>query len=403
MRLADVRLLAICHDSIWPATHGYRIDIDRRLRRLANEGAHIGLVALSRDRDLGGGGLVKPAWLEFSRVFGRPDYMTGFKLIVGLGRWPWPAAARRLRRDIEAQLLRDIESFAPNVLLLEGLYGAPLARTVRRDFDHIHLVYRSHNIEHQYMRAQLRAATGLRSTLNLLLCNLGLERVEKRVIADADMVMDISQDDCKHWQGRGFKNVRWVPPLPASSLSASSCQDTQWDISFCGNLHAPNNVEAINWFVQQVWPSVRNCGGTERRFLLAGSRPSEVVRRIAALDRGICLMADPENMNMLIEQSRVLINPTLRGSGVNIKTIDMIESGRAFLSTNAGVAGLPEDVRSLIRPVDTSSDWKSAIERLLTQPLDDFKLARDVYSSHVERQYDSAISYLAHSVSSRLG
>ena len=77
--------------------------------------------------------------------------------------------------------------------------------------------------------------------------------------------------------------------------------------------------------------------------VLAGSRPTEAVRRLTAGDARVTLLADPASVAAIAGAARVLVNPVQAGSGVNLKSVEMLFSHAHLVSTPAGVQGLSAD------------------------------------------------------------
>jgi hypothetical protein len=73
----------------------------------------------------------------------------------------------------------------------------------------------------------------------------------------------------------------------------------------------------------------------------------------------------------------VLANPALVGSGVNVKSLDMLLSGRPVVSTPQGAAGLPQNVRDLFALAADPHDFARALlDRLAHGTVDPQQRAR---------------------------
>jgi hypothetical protein len=235
-------------------------------------------------------------------------------------------------------------AFRPTMLMLDGLYGVAVTRWLAQELA-VPWVYRAHNIEHRYMRHQVVRAADWRLRLGLMVNLLGLERVERATVRDALRVLDISQADAAFWRQRGHTQVRWLPTLVdeayTAGLAAAALPPPLWDALYFGNLNTPNNVEAVRWLVKEVLPKL---GGRHMQIAVAGSRPNDEVRQLVAQDPRLVLVADPQDMAAVVGRARVLLNPVQAGSGVNLKSVEMLFSRAALVSTPAGVQGLGDSV-----------------------------------------------------------
>lgn len=342
-----MKILVVPMELPLPTDSGGRIDVWRRLRLLHDDGHELALLSwhnLARD-----GAVAPQALAELGTVCARHhlSWITrgaGESLRRGLhlARLPSHAAARWVTLDRPA-VLAWARDFAPDVLLLDGLYGAAavrwLAGALGRPW-----VYRSHNVEHVYMRQQRARAAGWRARLGLAANLVGLRRLEEATVRDAAAVFDISPADAAHWRGRGHRHVHWLPTVVDAgferAMAAAAAAPPAWDIAYFGNLNTPNNVEAVEWLVRRVLPLLPAPG---LRVALAGSRPSEAVRRLVATDARVTLLADPPSVPAVAGAARVLVNPVQAGSGVNLKSVEMLFGSAALVSTPAGVQGLPDD------------------------------------------------------------
>ena len=102
-------------------------------------------------------------------------------------------------------------------------------------------------------------------------------------------------------------------------------------------------------------------------FLIAGSRPSKQLIDYCAQVPNITLIANPLDVYELYSNSKVLINPTLFGSGVNIKSIEMLFLNKPVVCTSQAIAGLPEAFWNVFHIADSSDKFAAMISSLLDQ------------------------------------
>jgi len=126
-------------------------------------------------------------------------------------------------------------------------------------------------------------------------------------------------------------------------MKSDSLQRYSYDVAFVGNLCSPNNVEGVRWVIKKVIPLIRaQIPGL--KFLIAGSTPVVEIVVLCASESDICLIADPISVSDIYHNTRVMVNPVLRGSGVNVKAIELLLSSNQVVTTPQGVAGLPERI-----------------------------------------------------------
>lgn len=360
-----MRVLCISNDIPLPANSGGRVDVWRRLCALRAAGHSVALLCWV---DVG---RVAPPSAE---VLAHLDSVCESVKVLGISRsgaeivrrlielWRWPSHVAARAVTARGQGVEDwAKSFAPDVVLLDGLYGGAVAQRLCAGLSRP-LWYRSHNIEHRYMAAQRARESRPLRRVGLIANCLGLERFERQIMGQAERVLDISQDDARYWVGEGVAQVEWLPTLVdeafAKRLIARE-SGADLDVLYFGNLNTPNNVEAVSWWVREVLPLV---SGTSLRIAVAGSRPSDALRAVLSRDPRIELIENPEDMAAIVGRARVLVNPMLAGSGVNLKSVEMLFTDAALVSTSVGVGGLPPEAKACFMVADAANEFAEAIK-----------------------------------------
>ncbi|MYM83983.1 glycosyltransferase [Duganella sp. FT50W] len=366
-----MRLIVVAQEFPYPPNHGGRADIWRKLRAFQRLGCSVYLVcwcepgALPGEREIAAVNEVVAGLKIFERKSGlRQHWRRAMHMLSGV---PSHAASRVPRRAEMAALTEDLRAFAPDALLLEHPYGGVLARFICTALA-LPMFYRSHNVEHQYFAGQAAAARKLRQRLAWSLACWHLERFEQRMMQSALISFDISTDDIDYWRARGVRHAFWLPPLPEAAFLATPpsapADGPQPQLLFLGNLHAPNNVQGIRWLVREVMPLVWR-QTPDATLTVAGSNPSEDVVRLVASDARLQLLPNVADVPALLANARVLLNPVLSGSGVNVKTLDMLMTDRPIVSTPQGVAGLTPELRALCVVACEPRDYAGQIVRCL--------------------------------------
>lgn len=345
-----MKILMIANEFPYPPTSGGRSDIWRRLKALHSLGDSVMLITWAYENS----GL-KPSAQQVETLeqivhqliiinISATPLQRGFK-IFRYPLLPWPA----LCRILSGSHLRSIESkakdFNPDIVLLEGLYGYDLAKKISSDFK-VPLIYRSQNVEYEFFLSLWRAAAGVKEKLRLALYLKGLRRYELSAIESATLVYDISIDGMKFWQRRGYSHIRLLPPFldklePATNRAAPiRTVAPKYLCGYLGNLYSPANIHGIKWFCNHVLKLLPD----NSRILIAGSRPTSDIATYLNQYPQVHLWANPESIEEVYLGVQVLVNPIFHGSGVSIKTVDMIASGKPIVSTSLAKRGLSDEV-----------------------------------------------------------
>jgi glycosyltransferase involved in cell wall biosynthesis len=370
---ANLKLVVIAQEFPFPPNHGGRADIWRRLRALKQLGYALFLVCWCEQDS-------PPSQQEIEQV---RQVVAGLRIITKrkgmaanlqrlrrmLAGTPSHAAARAVDAQQTASLVNELRQFGATAVMLENPYGGLLARALSQTLA-VPLFYRSHNIEFLYFASQAAAASQLKNRIAWSLACWHLERFEQALIASAKISFDISADDMTFWRGRGIHNGHWLPPLSeavfqSAVIPAPAAEAAQ--LLFLGNLNAPNNVQGVRWLISAVMPLVW-AQQPDAQLTIAGSRPTEEVVKLCGSDPRVQLRANVADAPGLMAASGVLLNPVLSGSGVNVKTLDMLMTERPIVSTRQGVAGLVASLQSLCVVADGAEAFAAAVLASLQQP-----------------------------------
>lgn len=370
-----LRLVVVAQEFPYPPNHGGRADVWRRLRALKALGASLALVCWYED------GTNTPTESELAAVKAVVDTLVVIPKKGSAGRamlrlcriamgTPSHAAARVMSPSDFQNAVGQLAAFNANAVLLDSPYGGVFASQFSKHLG-VPMFYRSHNIEHKYFQGQAAAATGLRDQWAWRLACMHLHRFEKRMQQEAKISFEISTDDLLFWQSQGLTNGFWLPPLPEAALDQSQAAPVTVaqarELVFLGNLHAPNNVRGLVWFVEKVMPIVWRAR-PQTTFTIAGARPGDVVKQLASVHAGVELIENVADVPGFLAASRVLVNPVLTGSGVNVKTLDMLMTERPIVSTPQGVSGLTHEIQTLCIVARTPADFADCVVNALATP-----------------------------------
>ncbi len=361
-------LVVVAMETLWPPTHGGRVDRWNRWKLMKALGWRLLFVGWTQDDSH-----EAPAHREamaqlFDQCFFFANRRSAGSLLRRLAMLPWHSphmSARFVPSGQRHGLVEALRGRRPDAVMMDGLYGADLGMALARDLG-VPLFYRSHNIEHLYMRRQAGAARGWKRRIAARLAALHIESAERRLIAAADWMFDISADDMRYWRQRGVERISLLPPLldipatPAAGTIAPGWDQRRYDAVYLGNLNTPNNVEGIAWFMDAVLPPLR-AARPGISILIAGSNPSARLRDLVAGQAGIDLLPNPESVSETRALGRVMINPVLQGSGVNVKSVEMLFTDSPVVTTPVGVQGLDEATRSAFLISDDPAEFASRI------------------------------------------
>lgn len=202
-----------------------------------------------------------------------------------------------------------------------------------------------------------------------------LAAYERRVMAGCDLVLAVSADDRRVLQELAPVTPIAVVPngvdcqhfsraaLPAGAMAFLPADA----IVFSGTLDFRPNVDAVNWFVEQVLPLVR-ARRPQAQLLVVGRRPPEALRRLAA-PGAVTIIGEVADARPYLSGAAAYVVPMRIGGGVRLKMLEALALEAPIVSTTLGaegIEGLLAGVHCLL--ADDPAAFAASVLRLLEEP-----------------------------------
>jgi glycosyltransferase involved in cell wall biosynthesis len=160
---------------------------------------------------------------------------------------------------------------------------------------------------------------------------------------------------------------KYDPPLEREVLRPEGVEGPV--LVMTGNLGYFVNVDAVTWWLRDVWPHLRHVR-PDVRIVIAGDRPTRALRRaVEKAGLGVRLLETPRDMRSIISQATISLAPMRCGSGVPIKVLEAWAVGVPVLASSWAVAGTSGRQGQDFRLVGQHPvEWVGAITELLDDP-----------------------------------
>lgn len=276
---------------------------------------------------------------------------------------------------LEARLREIAAEWRPDVVLLESLYMVPSLPALRRATG-APAVLRSVNVEHEIWDRLAANARGpfLRPWLRLLASRL--RTYEVGTMDSVDAILPVTAEDAETYRRLGARVPLHVTPVgmdPREWPDRSGRGDPE-TLVFLGSLDWRPNLEAVRWFVGEVWPRVK-AESPRARFRIAGSNPA---RELAgkALPDGVELLGRVADAREFLASGSAMVVPLLSGGGVRVKILEAMALGVPVVSTRLGATGIAAQDGRQILLADDAASLASACTRLLRDRDSSVRLGR---------------------------
>jgi len=130
---------------------------------------------------------------------------------------------------------------------------------------------------------------------------------------------------------------------------------------FVGGFRHPPNVDAINWFVAEVWPAVR-ARLPQVELSVVGSNMPAAIRDLDV--EGVRVLGYVRDIDPLLDAARISIAPLRYGAGVKGKVNQAMAFGLPVVATPMAAEGMGLRDGEELLIADSAQDFADAIVRL---------------------------------------
>lgn len=151
------------------------------------------------------------------------------------------------------------------------------------------------------------------------------------------------------------------------------------------------NIEAINWFIAEVWPLFIHTGLSLEIF---GDVSQEVSGEIETLrQQNILLVGKIDDIDSLYSSGAdLIINPVHMGGGLKIKNVEALAYGLPLITTSEGANGLEDGINDAFLLANSIEEWKDAIIALMLSDILRKKLSENAIN-YAAKHFGEKICY----------
>lgn len=293
--------------------------------------------------------------------------------------------SRFFSADFDKKLSRFLQRNKFDIVHLESLFMTPYISTIRRN-SKAKIVLRSHNLEHIIWQRLSDTTTQPAKKLYLKHLASRLKKYEQKTINEVDGIATISFEDTQKFQELKCKVPICTIPF-GIDLDKYPIQTVHNNLPLnlfhIGALNWQPNLEAVNWFLKNVWPKISN---QEVLLHLAGRDIPDSI--ISNKDPKIKIHGEVNDAKKFMTENQIMIVPLLSGSGMRVKIIEGMALGKLVITTQIGAEGIACEHNKNILIANSPDEFCHLINRIIQAP----NLITEI-GNHarnlVESQYDN--------------
>jgi O-antigen biosynthesis protein len=355
-----LRVLFVAPYPICPPIHGGGVFMYQTVQELASR-CELHLVVL-----LDSAGQL-PAHAELDGVCASAHYMVrplGVPELVGSIE---PHAVREFRiPDLAWLIHRQIFTQRIDVVQLEYTVLGQYAGQFRR----IPSILFEHDVYFQAIARRLPFITNLVERIQARWEYLRALRWELRMLPLLDRIQVCSPDNANYLlsflpQLKGRIDDGYRAGIDTWRYTYRPTGREPFTILFLGSFRHTPNLEALNWFVEEVLPLIV-AEEPRARVMVVGSEPPNrsTFRHAEAAE----LVGFVEDVREPLARYSVFVCPILSGSGVRVKLLEAFAAGIPVVSTHLGAEGLTDRDGDICALADQPAEFARRVVDLLRDP-----------------------------------
>ncbi len=200
---------------------------------------------------------------------------------------------------------------------------------------------RIQNNENIYFKELAKSTKGFLNKVYYFSDAIKFKYYSNKIFKKVDRLWFISNDEVKSKQYDDViksKSIHLPSPINSPFLIQSLANK---NVLFIGSLYMPNNIEGLDWFLQNVHPKLLEIDKYELSIVGGtGDKTEEYFINKFKNYSKVKLYCNVKDLDEFYSNSSVFINPMLHGAGVKLKTINAVVNGLPIVSTTKGSEGI---------------------------------------------------------------
>jgi glycosyltransferase involved in cell wall biosynthesis len=219
-----------------------------------------------------------------------------------------------------------------------------------------------------------------------------LKQYEGAVCRNFDVVTAVSEEDADALVEAGARDDIIVIPIAIDTGAQALVErnPSSPHIVHVGTMYWPPNIEGINWFLDEIYPLVKQQVPEVRCTLIGARPPAKLVERAQA-DPSIHVTGYVDDPMPYLADASMMVIPLRAGGGMRVKILNALAQGIPMVSTTLGCEGVALTNGEDILIANDPQAFARESVRLLT----DSALSNRIASSGrrtVEQLYDYRIA-----------
>ncbi len=193
-----------------------------------------------------------------------------------------------------------------------------------------------------------------------------LRQYEGQMCRDFDAVTAVSDEDRLALIEAGARDDIVVIPIAIDTDQQAFIprQPSGPHIIHIGTMYWPPNIAGITWFLDEIYPIIKQ-RVPDVRFTLIGARPPASLVERAQSDTSVTVTGYVDDPLPYFQDASLMVVPLLAGGGMRVKILNALSQGIPMVTTTVGCEGIAVTHGKDILIADEPGAFAESVVRLL--------------------------------------
>ncbi len=334
-----MKILILANKPPYPPTEGGPIAMDMIIQGLISDGHQVKVLAFNTSKTLLDPGCLPPDYLENTQIEFIPVDLSikPFNAFLNLFTSRSYHVERFISRAFDEKLKEVLSAETYDVVQFEMIYMAPYLKTVRK-FSKAKTVLRAHNIEHLIWERVAQTSSNMLKRIYLHHLVRTLKKYELSILDKFDGIAAITEKDASFFRRWCKVPVEAIPfGIDPGNFPIIREEPEFPSLFSIGSMDWLPNAEGVRWFLDKAWPLIHE-KFPELKYYIAGRHMPQWITCCGRPN--VMVVGEVKNAKAFMGSKSVMIVPLFSGSGIRIKIIEGLATGKTIISTTIGAEGI---------------------------------------------------------------
>lgn len=213
-----------------------------------------------------------------------------------------------------------------------------------------------------------------------------VKRYEGELLKTVDHVLAVTEVDrlgleeaMQSLNGSGNGHVAPITVVPIAvdtqQLQSIPRKPCSKNIVTLGTLHYPPNADGIRWFLNQVFPLIRQCVPEATLTIIGKNPPRDFLDAQSQNPNSIRITGYVPDLAPYLQESALMVVPVRAGGGMRVRILEAFSYAMPVVTTTIGLEGIQGTPEKDVLVADTTTEFANRVIELLEDPALQHKLS----------------------------